>query len=42
MIELVDFDVMKGLHKCRHLDKTEQWIDLKKKQIKSYNEETTN
>jgi hypothetical protein len=34
VIEIVDYETAKGLHKCRHLDKTEQWIDLKKKQIK--------
>lgn len=33
-IEVIDFEPSKGLHKCRHLDKTEQWIDLKKKQLR--------
>lgn len=34
VIEIVDYEASKGLHKCRHLDKTEQWIDLKKKQLR--------
>jgi hypothetical protein len=34
VIEIVDYEAAKGLHKCRHLDKTEQWIDLKKKKVK--------
>jgi hypothetical protein len=33
-IEVVDYEPTKGLHKCRHLDRTEQWIDLKKKQLR--------
>lgn len=34
VIEVVDYEPSKGLHKCRHLDKSEQWIDLKKKQFR--------
>jgi hypothetical protein len=33
-IEVADYEPTKGLHKVRHLDRTEQWLDLKKKQLR--------
>jgi hypothetical protein len=37
-LELLDFEPTKKLHKCRHLDKSEKWLDLKKKPIRSQKE----
>ena len=34
-IDLIDFDSVKRLHKCRHPDGTVQWLDLAKKPIRA-------
>lgn len=34
-IDLVDYDSVKRLHKCRHPDGSVQWLDLTKKPVRA-------
>ena len=34
-IDLIDYDSVKRLHKCRHPDGSVQWLDLAKKPVRA-------
>lgn len=38
-LQILDFEMSRHLHKCRHVDMSEKWLDLKKKPIRSQKDE---